>query len=451
MKKSLVKLTIITVITSILGTALTACKKNEKKDTQNDTEGSIVKGAVARDQLKIGDEFKGKTLTIWGWWDTDDSFKADMASFQEKAGVTVDYQNIPWDQYKQKTITAVTSGAGPDIVYFDTEAVPTWIVKNILLPVSDNVDLTKPAFKNLSTRLTDFYAWNGKKYGLVDKGLGVYRLYYNKDLFKNNGLEDPLDIFKAGQWTWDKFFELGQELTQDTNGDGTMDLYAYDAWPVEQWLFTNGANYVNYVDGKPIFGLDDPKAITALQAMRDIKVDGKYKIQSPWDPNKDPQQKFVGGLTAMNYWGEWEINNMKAGLGDKLGMVPFPIGPDFKGRTADLVTSTAQGIAASSKDPKLAGLWMEFNRLPETVEIGKQKEEEANAKNLENYGSQELIDIHYDMYNNGIINPMAGFGDLSTVVDTILNKSNDKSPAQAVEANKQAAQAQIDEAMRSAQ
>lgn len=53
-------------------------------------------------------------------------------------------------------------------------------------------------------------------------------LLFNKELLKNNGLEDPYTLVREGKWTFDKFGEMAGQVTNDANGDGVYD--ASDTW-----------------------------------------------------------------------------------------------------------------------------------------------------------------------------------------------------------------------------
>jgi len=56
-------------------------------------------------------------------------------------------------------------------------------------------------------------------------------MIFNKKILAENQLETPYDIVKSGEWTFDKFLEMGRGIAKDLNGDGTMyikdDLFGY--------------------------------------------------------------------------------------------------------------------------------------------------------------------------------------------------------------------------------
>lgn len=55
-------------------------------------------------------------------------------------------------------------------------------------------------------------------------------LEFNKDMIKENGLEDPYELVENGKWTIDKLWEMARVVTEDTDGTpgmGYMDTYGF--------------------------------------------------------------------------------------------------------------------------------------------------------------------------------------------------------------------------------
>lgn len=414
----------------------------DSEDSEVDTEGKN----VSWETFDIDpDAYKGQTLTIWTWWDNDEGTNEATAYFEEITGATVEWVNVPWADYPAKLISGVSAGTGPDVCYIGPEAIPTYVKKNILFPLSDYVDFNSPALTTYSPQvqnIMDYFNVDGKIYAMADAGAGTFKLYYRKDLLENAGLEDPYDLFMNGEWTWEKWFELMENVTQDMDGDGVNDVWGFDAWMgMTPFVSSNGASYV--VDGK--FAVDDPKFIEALDGYRRLKQ-SDY-IWKPWEDGKDPQGNLISGATCFNYWGAWEITNLRENIGDDLGFVPFPKGPSAKDEMADQAGVTVEAIAASSQNPELAGKFLEFKRLPETVELWDLIQEERRQSDLLSYGSEELVDLAYDMGRYGTIDASVSYPGLSDIINAIVSDT-EKSSTQVVNEYKDAGQAIIDEVLK---
>jgi len=56
-------------------------------------------------------------------------------------------------------------------------------------------------------------------------------MIFNKKVLAENQLENPYEIVKKGEWTFDKLLEMGRGIAKDLNGDGKMyikdDLFGY--------------------------------------------------------------------------------------------------------------------------------------------------------------------------------------------------------------------------------
>ncbi|AEE96975.1 ABC transporter substrate-binding protein [Mahella australiensis] len=462
------KKTIVFLVVAVFVLSLTACGGGtpttgstgggvEESTNIDDVEQSSQTGTVEEEKPYTVEvdpvKWKGKKISVWQTFPEEGDVQSDYGGksqkqrreeFQQISGATVEIVQVPGEDYDKKVIAAISAGTGPDIVWFGPDKKPTWMLQKLLLPLSDYIDFNDEEFmKNTgwSKSVIDFYTLNGKVYGANGVQLAA-RIYYNKDLFEKNGLEDPYELYLNGQWTWDKFIELAQELTQDTNGDGKIDQWGYISWITRQWYYTNGVELIKWVDGKPKFGMDDPKAERALQARYDAIHKYKYMPEVWWDPG--PQDRFWKGEIAMDYWGYWEMENMKKNMGDKLGMVPFPIGPDMEPgkKSADVAECIGCGIAACSKEPDLAALWLKWSSVSDP-----ESKEAYEKKMADLYGGLEVYQVFLEAAENAVIDEVGGYGKLGDIIGTEIENpvmDGKKTPAQAIKAAAQKAQAEID-------
>ena len=66
----------------------------------------------------------------------------------------------------------------------------------------------------------------------------IYCVYFNADMFADDGLESPYDLVESNQWTYVKMLEMGQNFYQDLNKNKKKDLAdmlpitgQYNDWP----------------------------------------------------------------------------------------------------------------------------------------------------------------------------------------------------------------------------
>ena len=404
----------------------------------------INSAARYRNELGLDSEhYAGKTLTIWTFWDLSDTEAEHIAAFEQATGAKVDFVNrFSWEVYEPDLVKAIASGEGPDICYFMSEVIPAWVMKGFLTPVSDYIDFDVVTME-LGIGTKEFYTFNGKLYTIPDFHEGSSKMYFRKDIFANASLKNPYELWLDGEWTWDAFVRLAQDVKQDIDGDGEYDIWGYYSWQWEQLLYSNGANHIKWVDADPVQSLDEPQAVRAFEWER--ALDEQYEIIAPYDPDLDPPGMLVAGNIAMMYWGAWLIEGLRDELGDKLGFAPFPRGPDLPAAIpmADVASGHREGISGAAKEPELAALYMLFKRLFDNEAAEAKAAEEASAERIRIYGSIEEYELAVEMDRYSTWNAMYGFTGLSSIIDRIRSAA-DMTAAQAVESYKTSAQMMID-------
>lgn len=392
------------------------------------------------------EKFKGKTLTIWQNWEYTDTY-GELALFQEKTGATVKYEMIPYgtasdgSDYYNKISTAIVSGTGPDACYLWQMAVPSWTRSGLLLPWDDLINMDTEPFKSkINAAVTEFYTYNGKKYGLMNNDeLNFYWVYYDKQMFSDSGLEDPYDLFRAGQWTWDKMMTMGQALTYDSDNDKTIDKYGFGGYATDGWLASNGANYVKFTDGKPIFALSDPEAIAAMEQERDVFM----KIKPYSEIGESDEKNFINGNVAMYYEGTFSIKTLKEAKGDNLGCVPMPTGPNFdKSKTTAVeINAVPLFICNTCKEKELLAHYVTY------LYSNKGNEADKEQKTIDEafLGDKELYEFYKELKQYGWIPNDISFGRLPKLLQLKVLWNYDETPTKLVQSVVNLAQGEIDD------
>lgn len=106
--------------------------------------------------------------------------------------------------------------------------------------------------------MDDFYAgiWDYAKYDgkicVVPYNISTPVMYYNKDLFREAGL-DP----DSPPTTWDELLETAKAITKDTDGDGVMDVWGFNVkdvkWIFKAFLMQNENELIDVSTKTPLF------------------------------------------------------------------------------------------------------------------------------------------------------------------------------------------------------
>jgi len=145
-------------------------------------------------------------------------------------------------------------------------------------------------------------------------------LYYNKDLFREAGL-DP----EVPPRSWLEYRDFARRLTVDTDGDGKTDRYGLasqiTASMFENLLVQNGGSLLDPAEEKAAF--DSPKGIEALEFMTNLLVrDGSALISQGFEY----QNEFLAGKVAMIEGSSVSLAFIEGKYSFELGIAPLPAG-----------------------------------------------------------------------------------------------------------------------------
>ncbi len=216
--------------------------------------------------------------------------------------------------------------------------------------------------------LSSYYNYQGKMYGLCAhtgrlSGQPMV-LYYNKLKFKEADLEDPLQLYNKGQWTWDKFIEYGKKISK-TSGNCIIGQDIQDSW-----LLSNDWNPIKIVNGKTVANLSDPKLINGLAKYQAICTDSSVVGGKSFSDN--PSEFINGNYYMFMQNSEFGYLNLipkilssAAFKKDKnnLGICPVPIGPDNKTNASPCSCGQGKAAGKGSKDPRVVVAWVLFSNM----------------------------------------------------------------------------------------
>jgi len=199
--------------------------------------------------------------------------------------------------------------------YYDFAKDPTW-----------NVDI----FKTLGT-------FKGKRYGIPyspnDMGNGIW---YNRELLKQFNVPDLWTYVEKDQWNWTTFRAVAKKLTQDTNGDGKPDYWAFtssDPWL--DFIYSNNATLISSgVSGAPKISLDSKNSLEAIQFIADLHmIDNTIPDGAELGAITDKPFNaiFTGKVAMATYHARYGAVMEQMGIASKnIGWVYFPKGPAAK-------------------------------------------------------------------------------------------------------------------------
>ena len=210
-----------------------------------------------------------RTITIGVWWDiyydsTHESLESDPAYsgsisdqmrydvvkiVEEKYNVKFEYVNMTYTGVKESINTSILAGTPDCDVYlcelsFGVPAAINGLAVDLKTVLPEDADVLSDQTILSYLDLGDGKACLMKQVLAQNAVEATYPLAFNVEMLEDNNLEDPRELYARGEWTWDKFVEYCQVLTQDTDGDGVTDQYGFDGFAkdvIGQLIMSNGA------------------------------------------------------------------------------------------------------------------------------------------------------------------------------------------------------------------
>ena len=312
-------------LTLAMAASLTAC-------------GGSDTGSASADAGDGGAGGVSGSITVW---EHDYSFESSLEQiiegFQKQyPNVEVDYEIKADGDYYSLLQTAIQSGSGPDLYWTNgtaTANMPDLVSNGACADLAEVVD-----YSFISEEAMDLATIDGGVYSVPWMTLDTRTVFYNKDMFEENGWEIP--------GTFEEFEAL---LVQIKGAGITPISLAHDSWSAlfayEPILAAYDAeyaaglrDYTSKADGAP--------AREALQKMVDWAYAGYFGDN--WTGVIDNSAQilaFTTGNTAMNIAGSWDAATIMENNPD-LNFGAFTI-PSADGTTG-LVGTAANGFSVNA-------------------------------------------------------------------------------------------------------
>lgn len=271
---------------------------------------------------------------------------------KEHPNVTVKPLLIPNDKYKQRLVVAMAGKNAPDVF-------ATWgggylqeFADSGKLVDLTNEDIDYSRFVDVALKNSTY---DDKVYGLP-LGIATYQFFYNKEIFKNNGIEVPK--------TYNEFLTAVETLKK-------ADVYPIALANQPQWP---GAFYLMYladrIGGEDVFqkaynrdggSFADPAYVKAGEMIQDLVAEEAFNPGFnglPYDAGSARQMMYTN-KAAMMLMTSGFVNNVRdefPEFEDKMGVFQFPALEDGKGDPTNISAgvSPVWSISKSSKQKELA-------------------------------------------------------------------------------------------------
>ncbi len=276
-----------------------------------------------------------------------------VKDFSEKyPDITIEWVIAGWDTWETKLLANINAGDPVDVINDGANNNPKFAIKGITQPLNRYISLDNP---NLHLNTMDVVFKYDGNYHVAVTETNVAVIYYNKYLFENVGVDDPMTLYQQGKWNWETFVEAAKKLTDPREKRwGLATNYPYiffGANHTSMCKLDENFKYVLNINSEPI-----KQALELLQ-------DGYYV--SKWcGYDGDPWTTFYKGGAAM--LGDFQsvepqiVSAIEYGIANfEYGAAPMPAGPNNKEGVSP-ISAAGFALGAGSDCPVASGILIDM-------------------------------------------------------------------------------------------
>jgi multiple sugar transport system substrate-binding protein len=269
----------------------------------------------------------------------------------------------PWGPYMDKLLVMYASGTAPDAHTIPWGWYGVFAEKGGLMPIDDFAkrDAAELKPEDLWPAAWDGMLYKGKRLGLPRETMAVFLIAYNKELFAKAGAKTPLDYYKAGDWTWDRWREVAKAFTVRNNDRfeqvGCNFPVIREGLDVMLKMWGSTAGLYNADDTQ--INLTDQKFYDIVKFFQDTIIVDKSVIPPG---EKTDIDWMASGKQAMSYDATFSIPNSKVNWKFDWDFAPSPKGP---GGFFSVAGYDFYGVNAKAKDAEGGWEWIKFMNLPD--------------------------------------------------------------------------------------
>jgi multiple sugar transport system substrate-binding protein len=261
---------------------------------------------------------------------------------QVHAGAKLLLESTPsGDVFYNKVLAEAAGGTPSDVMMFETKRMPAYANQSFFL------DLDGPIATSAQVHPADYFTFSWKKGQLHGKQYAISWdespavIFYNPDLFKQNGLTLPPTTWNAPGWDLATFLDVCQKLAK--GGDKPVFAVHNSDWWVYAlpYIWANGADVLNADYTKST--LTSAGSLAGFQYLYDLRW--KYHVDpTPAQAKLGDTKMFDQGLLAMVP----KIPDFASSARQDITHVPWEVAPYPSGSAGAWTRSPDDALTAAA-------------------------------------------------------------------------------------------------------
>ena len=302
-------------------------------------------------------DIKGTTVRVISFEEPATIVKLQVKAFQKHYGCTVKMEIYSWADWQNRILEMVSAGNAPDLAICFDQNFLKYASTGVLQPIDSFIDPDAPLW---DSNILNTYQWKGKTYCVNTNAFDGIVLHYNKNLLENAGLDgknDPWEVYKRGEWTFEKFRDYAKQLTVTKNGK--TDVWGYASWIDTVFMMAAGGTGIQVnANGSITNTIDKPAELAGIEMIRQLVHEDKstsFEAQQQHNALFRAQKAAFLAERPSYAVADDSVNN-----GFEIGMVPLPKLDKNSKHYLPTITQ-GWGVPVGAKNPKGAMAYIYYS------------------------------------------------------------------------------------------
>ncbi|MBR1824130.1 MAG: extracellular solute-binding protein [Ruminococcus sp.] len=288
--------------------------------------------------------------------------------FEDVFGGKVNFVYTSEDSKYDRLAEMINAGEEVDMFPYEKGAFPEGVLRDLYAPLDDyyeELGMDTGIWDNMQ-EVIEMFSYKGGHYVIPYSLTRPTILTYSRQVMREEGFQDPYELYCQGQWNWDVFMEMMESFV--ANGEGR---YGINGEFGQAALASSGSTLIRNDGGQLVNNISDSNIGGAEQLLLNISQQGLYR--SNWIEHFDTDANVL--FYAMEDWALGESNALNEEK--DLMIVPFPKNPNAD-RYCISCEHNARLLAKNSNKGGAVATYIRCERLAET-EVSFMDERKAAA------------------------------------------------------------------------
>ncbi|MCM1132233.1 MAG: extracellular solute-binding protein [Ruminococcus flavefaciens] len=270
-------------------------------------------------------DISGQTITWLADYDLNpaenNQRSVALALFEDVYGAKINFVSTTAENKYDRLSEMLAGGEEVDMFPYDETAFPNGVIRNWFQPLDpyfDVIGIDEGLWDDMSG-VIDMFEYDNQHYVMPYEISNPIVITYSRKLMEQEGLDDPYELYKKGEWNWDTMMTLMRKFVDNHTG---ITKYGINGCVGEGIIASTGTSVVDYSDGKFVNNINAPELKKSGEFMQNLAkmnlVDNSYIGHFPMDNS-----------TLFFAMGDWALGTSNALNPDgDLMIVPFPKSPE---------------------------------------------------------------------------------------------------------------------------